>query len=62
MGIDTFISDHGTPNEHFEVSVEITGIPKLLCMILNNEHQYTTCERSLRYTKVLPSEYITDLE
>jgi len=62
MGIDTFLNDHGTPDEHLEVSLEFTGIPKLLCMILNNEHQYTACERSLRYTKVLPSEYITDLE
>jgi len=62
MGIETFLNDHGTPDEHFEVSIEVTGIPKLLCMILNDEHQYTTCERSLRYTKVLESEYITDLE
>ncbi len=62
MGINTFLSDHGTPDEHDQISVEVTGIPKLLCMILNDEHQYTTCERSLRYTKVLPSEYISDLE
>ena len=62
MGIETYINDHGTPDEHYEVSLEITGIPKLLCMILNDEHQYTTCERSLRYTKVKPNEYITELE
>ncbi len=62
MGIDTFVNDHGTPSEHYEVSVEFTGIPKLMCMILNNEHQYTSDERSLRYTKVKPSEYISDLE
>lgn len=62
MGIDTFLNDHGTPNEHYNVSVEIIGLPKLMCMILNDEHQYSTCERSLRYTKVLPSNYITSLE
>lgn len=62
MGIDTFLNDHGTPDEHYNISIEITGIPKLMCMILNDEHQYTTCERSLRYTKVLPGEYITPLE
>ncbi len=62
MGLETFINDHGTPDEHYQVSIEITGIPKLLCMILNDEHQYTTCERSLRYTKVKESEYITPLE
>lgn len=61
-GLETFLNDHGTPNEHFEVSIEVTRIPKLLCMILNDEHQYTTCERSFRYTKVLPSDSITDLE
>ena len=42
MGIETFINDHGTPDEHYQVSIEITGIPKLMCMILNDEHQYTT--------------------
>lgn len=62
MGVTTFISDHGTPDEHYEVSIEVTGIPKLLCMILNNEKQYTADERSLRYTKVQPSEYISEIE
>ena len=31
-------------------------------MILNNEHQYTADERSLRYTEVKPNEYISDIE
>lgn len=62
MGVETFLSDHGTPDEHYEVSIEVTGIPKLLCMILNNEKMYSADERSLRYTKVLPSEYISELE
>ena len=34
----------------------ITGIPKLLAMYLNNEHEYTTSEKSARYTKMYPSE------
>ncbi len=62
MGIETYLNDHGTPDEHYQISVEITGIPKLLCMILNDEHQYSTCERSLRYTKVIENEYISKEE
>ncbi len=61
-GINTIISDHTTPSEHQVISLEITGIPKILCMILNNEHQYTADERSLRYTEVEPNDYITELE
>src|SRR5574344_2817218 len=61
-GINTIFSDHTTPSEHAQVGLEITGIPKILCMILNNEHQYTTDERSLRYTEVEPNEYLTEQE
>lgn len=60
--INTILSDHTTPSEHQVVSLELTGIPKILCMILNNEHQYTADERSLRYTEVEPNNYITELE
>lgn len=61
-GISTIFSDHTTPTEHAHVGLEITGIPKILCMVLNNEKQYTTCERSLRYTEVEPNKYLTELE
>ena len=61
-GINTIMSDHTSPSEQPQVSLEIIGIPKILCMILNNEHQYTADERSLRYTEVKPNEYIIDLE
>lgn len=61
-GINTIISDHTSPSEQPQVSLEIVGIPKILCMILNNEHQYAADERSLRYTEVKPNEYISDLE
>ena len=61
-GLNTILSDHTTPSEHQIISLELTGIPKILCMILNNEHQYTADERSLRYTQVEPNEYITELE
>lgn len=62
MGMDTFINDHGTPREHQEISVEITGLPKVLCMILNDEHFSSACERSLRYTLVKAGGPISDIE
>ncbi len=62
MGMDTFINDHGTPKEHQEISVEIIGLPKVLCMILNDEHFSSACERSFRYTKVKVSDAISEIE
>jgi hypothetical protein len=61
-GINTIFDDHGTPNEQQLVSLEITEIPKILCMVLNNEHQYSACERSLRYTEIEPNDYISEEE
>lgn len=61
-GLGTIYSDHTTPSEHQNITLELTGIPKILCMILNNEKQYSADERSLRYTEVEPNEYITECE
>lgn len=61
-GLSTIISDHTSPSEQPVVSMEIVGIPKILCMVLNNEHQYMADERSLRYTEVKPSDYISKEE
>ena len=61
-GINTILSDHTSPSEQPSVSLEIVGIPKILCMVLNNEHEYQADERSLRYTAVKRAEYISDLE
>lgn len=61
-GLNTVLSDHTSPSEQPTVMLEIVGIPKILCMVLNNEHQYTADERSLRYTLVKESEYISEQE
>lgn len=61
-GLSTIYSDHTTPSEHQNITLELTGIPKIVCMILNNEKQYSADERSLRYTEVEPNEYITEKE
>ncbi len=49
-------NNHGSVFGHGEISMYITGIPKLLAMFLNNEHEYNTSEKSARYTKMYPTE------
>ena len=44
------------------VTINIENIPKMLAMVLNNEHQYTTSEKSARYTPVEKSDEITETE
>lgn len=61
-GLNTVYQDHTTPSEHQMVSLEITGAPKMLLMVLNNEKQYTADERSLRYTKVEENNVISKKE
>lgn len=58
----TLNNDHHSVYEHINVGLELVDIPKLLAMFLNNEKQYTTSEKSLRYTPVEASNEISDLE
>ena len=41
---------HHSTFGHSHITLEITGIPKMLAMILNNEKEYNTSEKSARYT------------
>ena len=61
-GLNTVLSDHTTPSEQFSVGLNIVGIPKILCMVLNNEKFLAACERSLRYTSVEENNSITKSE
>ena len=47
-------NNHHSVFGHDEISLYFTGIPKLLAMLLNNEHEYNTSEKSARYTKMAP--------
>ena len=47
---------HHSIYDHIQISLDIRNMPKILAMILNNEHQYTTSEKSARYTKFDTSE------
>lgn len=61
-GLSTISLGHTTPTEQESVGLEIDGISRRLCLILNNEKEYAADERSLRYTAVLENEYNTSLE
>lgn len=43
-------SGHHSCFGHSHVSIEITGVPKVFAMIINNEKEYYTSEKSGRYT------------
>ena len=42
--------EHSTPYEHIGIGFEIVNLPKILAMVLNNERQCSTSEKSARYT------------
>ncbi len=44
-------SGHHSVFDHFKLTFEFSEIPKILAMILNNEKDYSTSEKSARYTK-----------
>lgn len=47
---------HHSPYGNISISFEIQNIPKILAMVLNNEREYNTCEKSARYTPIERSE------
>ena len=48
----TLTNKHHSVYDHISINFDINNIPKILAMVINNEHQYTTAEKSARYTKV----------
>lgn len=49
----TLENGHHSVYDHIFISFNMQNIPKILAMVLNNEHQYTTSEKSARYTPVV---------
>lgn len=47
-------SGHHSVFDHGYVTIQLTGIPKILAMILNSTQFYTTSEKSARYTVMKP--------
>lgn len=60
----TLGNGHHSVYDHTFISLNLQNIPKILAMIMNNEHQYTTSEKSARYTPVVRGEdsYISEEE
>lgn len=60
----TLNNGHHSVYDHINISFNIQNIPKILAMVINNEHQYTTSEKSARYTPVVRSDntLITETE
>lgn len=52
----TLNNGHHSVYDHINISLNIHNIPKILAMVINNEHQYTTSEKSARYTPIIRSE------
>jgi thymidylate synthase ThyX len=48
----TTAGEHQSVFEHVNIGMHLKNSTKMLNMVLNNEHQYSTSERSLRYTTV----------
>ena len=54
--VQTKEGGHHSVYDHDYITLYFEGIPKMLAMILNNEHMYTTSEKSGRYTKLVVTE------
>ncbi|MBR1413157.1 MAG: FAD-dependent thymidylate synthase [Bacilli bacterium] len=48
----TLVNKHHSVYDHITINFDINNIPKILAMVINNEHQYTTAEKSARFTAV----------
>lgn len=48
----TLDGGHHSVYDHITINFNLQNIPKILAMVLNNEHQYTTSEKSGRYTSI----------
>jgi hypothetical protein len=51
----TLSNGHQSVYGHTTYNLLLSGIPKMLAMVLNNEKVYTTSEKSARYTKMNPT-------
>lgn len=60
----TLNNGHHSVYDHIMINFNLQNIPKILAMVLNNEHEYTTSEKSARYTQVVkqPGGIVTEQE
>jgi hypothetical protein len=48
----TLNNGHHSVYDHIMINFDLQNLPKILAMVLNNENEYTTSEKSARYTPV----------
>lgn len=48
----TLNNGHHSVYDHIMINLNLQNVPKILAMVLNNEKEYTTSEKSARYTPV----------
>ena len=53
---NTLNNGHHSVYDHIMINFNIKNLPKILAMVLNNENEYTTSEKSGRYTPVVRGE------
>ena len=56
----TLNNGHHSVYDHIMISFNLQNLPKILAMVINNEHQYTTSEKSARYTPLNASTVTED--
>ena len=49
----TLNNGHHSVYDHITINFNLQNLPKILAMVINNEHQYTTSEKSARYTRIV---------
>lgn len=49
----TLNNGHHSVYDHITINFNIENIPKMLAMVINNQPQYTTSEKSARYTPIV---------
>ena len=52
----TLGNGHHSVYDHIQINFNFKNLPKILAMVLNNEKQYTTSEKSARYTPIVIQE------
>lgn len=52
----TLDNGHHSVYDHIQINFNFKNLPKILAMVLNNEKQYTTSEKSARYTPIVIQE------
>jgi hypothetical protein len=57
----TLDNAHQSVYDHATYTIELSNVPKIMAMILNNLQDYTTSEKSARFTKMKPSPFEKEL-